>query len=185
MIGNDANTAGPKGPVDRFLETVRAGIFWCGVAAFSLTLGALFAALFVNVVLRYAFARGISWAHEIPFILFPWTVGGAIIVATCLGRNIQISLLTNTMSAGLRRAVAIGVHTITAAVCLGVVWTSAPILDASKLMRLAETGIAQFYGMLGIVVAFVAIAVVSLIDLVFVARGVGKLPAGEAETSLS
>ena len=157
-------TAGPQGPVLLTVAWIRAAIYWSGVGVFSLTLGLLFAGLFVNVLLRYLFAEGISWAYEIPYILFPWTVGGAIVVAACLGRNIRVALLVTLAGKPLRRGIAIAVHGMTATIALGVLWSSLPILNASKFMRLAETGIPQFYGMLGLVFAFAAVAAVSLID---------------------
>ncbi|MDA4845049.1 TRAP transporter small permease [Hoeflea poritis] len=182
--GNDKAT-GSAGPVERILSAARRLILYAGIAIFSTTLSALFVALFVNVVLRYAFDRGISWAYEIPYILFPWAVGGAIIVASCLGRNIQINLFANLVPLGSRRLIGTCVNGLVLLICLVVVWTATPILNASKFMRLAETGIPQFYGMSGLVVAFVAVAIVSAIDLVHLLLGAPYLDGNAPEKSLS
>ncbi len=184
---NDSNgkTTGSAGPVEHILSTVKLLVLYGGVGIFATTISALFVALFVNVVLRYAFDRGISWAYEIPYILFPWAVGGAIIVASCLGRNIQINLFANVVPIRPRRMVGACVHGLIVLICVGVVWTATPILNASKFMRLAETGIPQFYGMLGLVVAFVAVAVVAAIDLVLLLLGEPYLNGNAPEKSLS
>ena len=148
------------------------------------TIGALFLALFVNVVLRYLFAEGIAWAYEIPSILFPWSVASAVVVATVLGRNIQIALLVLVFPEPVRRIVGIAVYLAAAAIAITVLATSAPTLRASQFMRLAETGIPQVWGMASLVYAFAAIAIVSLIETLRLLAG-GSYLTNAREQSLS
>ena len=177
-------TAGPSGPVDRALKAAKNVIFWGGATIFSATLVAMFAGLLVNVLLRYLFSQGIPWAYEITLILFPWTVGGGLVIAACMARNIQVGLVVMLVPPAVRRGFGLAVHGVVAVVSVGVVWTSEPILNASKFMKLAETGVSQFYGMLGLVVAFGLLAVVSLIDVLQILRGAGYLSHGVDTSSM-
>ena len=164
MNGEGEDRQGRLRPFLSFTHLVMAAIYWSAVAIFIAVLSALFAALFVNVVLRYAFNEGIAWAYEIPSILFPWAVASAIVIAAVLGRNIQIALLAGLLPPGARRLVGVCVYAATVAICAVVVWTSMPTLKAAQFMRLAETGIPQIWGMSSLVYAFVAVALVSAID---------------------
>ena len=152
---------------------------------FVATIGALFASLLVNVVLRYAFGQGLTWAYEIPSILFPWAVAAGIVIASTLNRNIQVRVLVAALPETARRVAGLAVHAAVCAVSVGVVWTSLPFLAASRFMRLSETGIPQVYGVSSLLYAFGAVALVSAID--FVALLGGRAPAGglDAAASLS
>jgi len=181
---DDETRTGPAGPVRRLTDPLLTGIYWSAVAIFMATIGALFLALFVNVVLRYLFAEGITWAYEIPSILFPWSVASAVVVATVLGRNIQIALLVLILPEPLRRAIGIAVYLAAAAIAVTVLVTATPTLKASQFMRLAETGIPQVWGMASLVYAFAAIAIVSLIETLRLVAG-GPYLAAAREQSLS
>ena len=182
--GSDGSGAG--GAVVAALGHVRGALFASGVAVFAATLGALFLALLANVVLRYAFGDGLTWAYEIPSILFPWTVAAAVVIATALHRHIGVRLLAAMLPERPRRALAMAVHLVVGTVAAGVAWTSLPFLAASRFMRLSETGIAQVWGVSSLLYAFGAMALISAIDLVALALGSAPVgPADGAETSLS
>ena len=185
MAESDTGSAGPLRPVDLFLSRLRDGVYWSGVAIFAVTVTALFVAIFVNVVLRYIFEQGISWAYEIPAILFPWLVAGAIVVATASGRNIQVALLIKFLSPAPRRIVGLAVQLTMVLVSLGVIWTSGPILMSSQFTKLSETGISQVYGVSSLIYCFAMIAVIAAIDFVRLLRGSVYMDAAAAETSLS
>ena len=182
---DDAGRASPRGALVEALGRVRGVVHASAVAIFVATLGALFAALFVNVVLRYLFGRGITWAYEIPSILFPWTVAASVVVATALHRNIRVRVLVVILPEAARRAVGLAVYLTVAAVSAGVLWTSLPLLRASRFMRLSETGIAQVWGVSSLVYAFGAIALIALVDFVGLLAGDRYADSVEAEASLS
>jgi len=178
-------TTEPSGSVVVALARLRLGVYWSAVGIFVATVTTLFVALLVNAVLRYLVAKGITWAYEIPAILFPWAVAGAVVVATALGRNIQVALLAALLPSGARRLVGLSVCFVVAAVSLGVVWTSLPTLKASQFMRLAETGIPQIYGMSSLIYAFSMIALIAAIDFVHLLAGAGYADDIAAESSFS
>lgn len=134
-----------------------------GAVAVMITLVAMFGAILLNVILRYFFGSGITWAYEIPAILFPWCVAGGMVMAAAQGRNITVDVLTAILPGPLRKALAVTVNLFVGAVSAGVVYYSMPIIKASQFSRLAETGIPQIYGYSSLVYAFSMIAVIGLL----------------------
>lgn len=185
MADCDTGSAGRSRPADLLLSRLRDAVYWSGVAIFVATVSALFAAIFVNVVLRYIFEQGISWAYEIPAILFPWSVAGAIVVATASGRNIQVAILAKLLPSAPRRIVGLAVQLSLILVSLGVIWTSGPILASSRFTTLSETGISQVYGVSSLIYCFAMIAVIGSVDLVRLLRGGVYMGEDEAESSFS
>ena len=181
MTERTSDSTGRSRPVDSFLARLRGLVYWIAVSIFVATVTSLFAAIFVNVVLRYIFEQGIAWAYEIPAILFPWSVASAVVVATVFGRNIQVALLTNLLSATPRRIIGMIVQLAMILVSIGVIWTSGPILNSSQYTRLAETGITQIYGVSSLIYCFAMIAIIATIDLVHLVRGAGYLEVDDAE----
>ena len=75
-----ASDQGQGGPFLRWIDRLVGWIDFTGAVIVTTTLTAMFLGLFVNVVLRYALGDGITWAYEIPSILFPWMVAGGIVI---------------------------------------------------------------------------------------------------------
>lgn len=145
----------------RILQILNTIIYWTGLVIVVTTISCMFVALFVNVVLRYAFGSGIAWAYEIHNILFPWLVSGGAVMASAKGSNIAVRALVDVLPLFVRRIVAIIVHGFVAVLCVGVVYSSKPIVKAAQYSHLAETGISQMYGYWSLLYAFSAIALVS------------------------
>lgn len=148
-------------------QSLNTIINWTGVVIVVATISSMFLALFVNVVLRYAFGKGIAWAYEIHNILFPWLVAGGAVMATAKGSNIAVRALVDILPVLLQRIVAILVHAFVAVLCIGVVYSSQPIVKAAHYSHLAETGISQMYGYWSLLYAFSAIA---LVEALFMLR---------------
>ncbi|MCO4785593.1 MAG: TRAP transporter small permease [Marinomonas atlantica] len=132
------------------------------VASFS----AMFTAILANVVLRYLFDQGITWAYELPQLLFPWSVAAGMMLASTLKGNISIDSLVNALPTSLQKIMLIGVNLIIGATCVGVVHFSMPIIKASKYTKLAETGLPQIFGYSSLVYAFALIALISLLNII-------------------
>ncbi|MBD3642323.1 MAG: TRAP transporter small permease [Marinobacter sp.] len=145
------------------IRKVAAIINLSGATVVVVTLVAMFAAILLNVILRYFFGSGITWAYEIPAILFPWCVAGGMVMAAAQGRNIAVDVLAGILPAPLRRILGIAVNLFVSAVSAGVVYYSMPIIKASQFSRLAETGIPQIYGYSSLVYAFSMVAVIGLL----------------------
>ncbi|MDZ5699836.1 TRAP transporter small permease [Chelativorans sp. M5D2P16] len=144
---------------------------WSGRLIAAACLGVMFVALFVNVVLRYAFGSGIAWAYEIHALLLPWLVAGGIVIAAARGRNIAITLLPDLLSASGRRVLTLLIHLVIVLIATSVLWSSQPILKAAQFQTLSTLGIKQIWGYASLVFAFGAMSVIGVVEIVRLLAG--------------
>lgn len=149
-----------------FCKKLTSYIDMTGIVIVFATLIPMFLALLANVILRYAFNSGITWAYEIHNILLPWLVAGGAVMASSRGSNIAVTVFVGTLPEIGRRFCAIAVHMFVSIVSGIVAYSSMPIVKAARFSRLAETGIPQMYGYISIIYAFSAIALISLLLVV-------------------
>lgn len=157
---------GPLGPLPTLAGWVTTGLDALSRVIVVGCLSALFLALLVNVVLRYAFGSGLAWAYELHAVLLPWLVAGGIVIASARGRQITVSLLPDALPPAATRALVALVSVIMLVIAVSVLWTSQPILKASQFQRLSTLGITQIWGYSSIVYAFGGVALIMLMDLV-------------------
>lgn len=149
----------------RLISRLGRLINFSGALIVVLALSTMFLAILANVILRYFFDSGLTWAYEIPSILFPWSVAGGLVMASVQGRNITVDAIVTALPERLRWLLAILVNLFIAAMSVGVVYYSMPIVKASQYSRLAETGIPQIYGYSSLVYAFSMIALVAIMTV--------------------
>ncbi|MAF16935.1 MAG: hypothetical protein CMG93_13285 [Marinomonas sp.] len=154
------------GSVLNFSTFIRRAIYLVSATIVVASFSAMFLAILANVVLRYLFDQGITWAYELPQLLFPWSVAAGMVLASTLKGNISIDSLVNALPQSLQKIVLIGVNLIIGATCIGVVHFSMPIIKAAKYTKLAETGLPQIYGYSSLVYAFALIAVISVLNII-------------------
>lgn len=142
-----------------------------GAAIVVVTLVTMFGAILSNVILRYFFGGGITWAYEIPAILFPWSIAGGMVMASAQRRHIAVDIFAGILPVPVRRILAITVNLFVSLISVGVVYYSIPIIKASQYSRLAETGIPQIYGYSSLLYAFSMIAVLGLLTALEYALG--------------
>lgn len=179
---------GAKGRARPFLRPVvgvATLIDWSGRIIASACLAFMFAALFVNVVLRYSIGSGVAWAYELHALLLPWIVGGGIVIAAAHGRNIAITLLPDMLPPGVRRALMVLVEVIIVVIAVSVLVSSQPILRASQFQTLSTLGIKQIWGYASLVYAFAGMAVIALTEIVRLAAGEDLADRDAGHASLS
>ncbi|WP_319530866.1 TRAP transporter small permease subunit [uncultured Cohaesibacter sp.] len=172
-------------PFLRFLDTVIDLLEGTGKLVAAACLTFMFVALLVNVVLRYAFGSGIAWAYEIHAVLLPWLVSGGIVIASARGRHIAISLASDMLQNTPRRVLLIVIQLIILIIAIGVLWSSQPILRASKFQSLSTLGIKQIWGYSALVYAFAAIAIVAACETLRLIGGVDIDQSAPQDSSLS
>jgi TRAP-type C4-dicarboxylate transport system permease small subunit len=164
MDGGDAGPVQDTRVLGRVLQAGITALEWSGMIIAAATLTVMFLALFVNVVLRYAFGSGIPWAYEIHALLLPWMVAGGIVIAAARGRNIAVNLLPDMLGPRARRFLFIAVNIIVVIIAVSVVWSSQPILKASQFQRLSTLGIKQIWGYSSLIYAFGVMAMIALLQ---------------------
>ncbi|WP_417210426.1 TRAP transporter small permease [Antarctobacter sp.] len=158
-----------KGRKRPFLGLVRGTTLtldWSGRLIVVACLAAMFVALLVNVVLRYALGSGISWAYEIHALLLPWLVAGGLVIASARGRNIAITIMPDMLEGRSVLVLNLIIQSIILVICLSVLWSSQPILKASQFQSLSTLGVKQVWGYASLVYAFGAMAVIAALGIV-------------------
>lgn len=82
--------------------------------AIAVLLGLMTMITFVNVVLRYVFNSTIIWGLEVVLILFAWLVLFGVSYGVKITAHLGVDALTNVMTPGLRKAVAL----VAGAICI-------------------------------------------------------------------
>ena len=176
---------GRRRPFVRRIAGVSTVLDWSGRLVAVACLVFMFAALLVNVILRYAFGAGIAWAYEIHALLLPWLVAGGIVIAAARGRNIAITLLPDTLGGRGRLGLMLAVEVAILVISVSVLWSSQPILKASQFQTLSTLGIKQIWGYASLVYAFAGMAVIAAVDILRLLLGEDVIDHDPGHASLS
>lgn len=149
-----------------FSYKIRQVIYYLSATIVISSLSFIFLAILANVLLRYLFGQGLTWAYEIPQLLFPWSVAAGMALASTLKRNISVDSLINILPHKVKKFVLILVNIIVGLTCIGVVYFSIPIINAAKYTKLAETGLPQIYGYSSLIYVFTLICLISLLNII-------------------
>jgi TRAP-type C4-dicarboxylate transport system permease small subunit len=169
-VTDPARSATPEGkegrtrPSATVLSRISSVLEWSGKLIASACLVTMFAALLVNVVLRYLFGSGIPWAYEIHAVLLPWLVAGGVVIASARGRNISITILPDLLRGRTRTALLVAIDVAIIVIAVSVLWSSQPIIRASQFQMLSALGVTQVWGYSSLLYAFGLVAVLATID---------------------
>lgn len=177
--------AGAFAPVLRLCAVLTDLLDWSGRILSVLSLAALFAALLVNVVLRYAFGDGIPWAYEIHSVLLPWMVCGGVVIAAAQARHITVTLIFTLVPEKIHRPVTALMHVAVIAICVATLYSSWPILKASQYQTLSTLGVKQVWGYASLAYAFGALTLIALGELVATLSGTKVMTRDVENESLS
>lgn len=156
------------------LRAVDAAITWWCHAVLYLTLSVVFLILSINVVLRYLAGTSLTFAAELPELMFPWMIMAGVVLAAQHGSHIAVVLLTQRLGAARRWVLAAG-SLVVVALYLGLAWAAWPVFEIAADER---TPIMQVPGSVSVgslLLGFVLLAVVTLCRLPQIVRG--ELPA--------
>ncbi len=179
----EAESAGPGGPALRLIDRLEAAIALVSKGILVVITVVLFGAIFMNVVLRYAFSSGVAGAYELPAILFPWLVICGAVLAAQRGQHIAVDLILRIAGPGLRRAIRALIDLLIAAMSLVVVQAGWVMMVSSWDSHLAETGISEGWGYMALLYGYAAIGLTALIGLcrtLLAPEAAAQPPAGAA-----
>ncbi|WP_319825929.1 TRAP transporter small permease [Thalassovita sp.] len=171
MSSEPRKLMGPSGLIPTTLALAIAAFDWSGRLIAVACLSVMFILLFINVVMRYAAGNGIPWAYEIHAVLLPWLVAGGVVIASANGRGIAITLLPDLIPVNARKVLNIAVQLAVLIISVSVLWSSQPILNASKFQTLSTLGVKQIWGYSSLAYAFGALSIVAALDLLRVFAG--------------
>ncbi|NUZ07963.1 TRAP transporter small permease [Piscinibacter koreensis] len=114
--------------MDTFIAWVERGIGYFCRAILYVTLAVTFLILSANVGLRYAMGSSLTWASELPELLFPWMIMAGVVIAAQSGSHIAVVILTQRLGASRRWVLAAGAL-IVAGLYLGLGWAALPLME--------------------------------------------------------
>jgi len=152
------------------LKSVDDAIAWICHAVLYITLGVVFVILSVNVALRYIAGTSLSWASELPELLFPWMIMAGVVLAAQHGSHIAVVILTQKLGAARRWVLAAGA-VVVIALYAGLAWAAWPVMLIAADER---TPIMQVPGSISVgclLVGFLLLAIVTICRLPQIVRG--------------
>ena len=141
--------------VDASIQTL------CRVIIYITTL-LLFLILATNVFLRYLSGSSLSWAGELPELMFPWLVMAGVVLAAQYGSHIAISWFLDRIPVPARRVIVVLNCFILMAAYTALAWgtyTLMPIVSTERTQVLQVPSSVTYSCMLA---AFVLMVVTSL-----------------------
>ena len=148
-------------PVFKAVDTL---ITWWCQAVLYVTLSVVFLILSINVGLRYAAGTSLSWASELPELMFPWMIMSGVVLAAQHGSHIAVVILTQKLGAARRWVLGAG-SLVVAGLYLGLAYTAWPVFEIAADER---SPIMQVPGSVSVgclLLGFVMLAIVTLCRL--------------------
>jgi TRAP-type C4-dicarboxylate transport system permease small subunit len=149
---------------NKLLQAVDAAIGAACRGVLYVTLTVVFAILSINVALRYAAGTSISWASELPELMFPWMIMAGVVIAAQHGSHIAVVLVTQKLGDS-RRWVLAGGSLVVATLYASLAWMAVPV---ALIAHDEKTPILQLPGSLSVgclALGFGLLAIVTLCRL--------------------
>ena len=145
------------GWVDRAIAMGCRGVLY-------LTLAITFLILSANVGLRYVMGTSLSWASEMPELLFPWIIMSGVVLAAQNSSHIAVVILTQRLG-NARRWVLLAGSLIVAFLYLGLCWAAWPLMEISADEYSPILHVPGAVTVACLMVGFVLLAVVTLVRI--------------------
>ncbi len=129
-----------------------------------LTLAVMFVILTANVGLRYAMGTSLSWASELPELLFPWLIMSGVVLGAQHGSHIAVVILTQKLGDSRRWVLAIG-SVLVAVMYLGLCLAAWPLFEISTDEYTPMLGVPGSVTVGCLMGGFVLLALVALLKL--------------------
>ena len=129
-----------------------------------LTLVVMFVILTANVGLRYALGTSLSWASELPELLFPWLIMSGVVLGAQHGSHIAVVILTQKLGESRRWVLAIG-SVLVAVMYLGLCLAAWPLFEISTDEYTPMLGVPGSVTVGCLMGGFVLLALVALLQL--------------------
>jgi len=162
-------------PIDRCIGAICRGVLY-------VTLFATFAILSVNVALRYAAGTSLSWASELPELMFPWMIMAGVVLAAQHGSHIAVVILTQRLGPSRRWVLSGGMLAVAALYAL-LTWYSWPLMEIAADERSPMLQVPGSVSVGCLMAGFAMLSIISLLQLPGVWRGASVSQIGAADES--
>lgn len=166
--------------MNTFIDRTQLGIgLVCRFVLYA-TLTIMFVILTANVALRYVMGTSLSWASELPELLFPWLIMAGVILGAQHGSHIAVVIITQRLGASRRWVLAAGALLV-AVMYLGLCWAAWPLYEISTdeyTPMLHVPGSVTVGCLMG---GFIMLAATTLLQLPAILRSTGEDSHGDAD----
>jgi len=136
-----------------------------------LSIMAMFLSLMTGVIVRYVLSTNLGWISEVPSLFFPWLTMSAIAAAAAKNEHIGINLVVDNLPSAARHLVTFATNAL-AMIAFGVMaYYGLDIIEIAGDQRLPITKVPMSWAYWSVVAGFVALAVVSLINIALLLTG--------------
>lgn len=140
--------------VDRWIGRVCRGMLY-------LTLSVVFVILSANVGLRYAAGTSLSWASELPELMFPWMIMSGVVLAAQHGSHIAVVILTQKLGKWRRPVLQAG-SLVVVALYGGLAVISWPLMQIAADERTPILQVPGSVSVWSLILGFAFLAVVTI-----------------------
>ncbi|QUJ70625.1 TRAP transporter small permease (plasmid) [Photobacterium sp. GJ3] len=151
----------------RLLNGLDRLIEYTALAIFILAISALFLSLGTDVIVRYLTTESLGWPAEMPNLLFPWLVMGAIVAAAQRGRHIAVNAIIGFLRQGTTRGLMFLINLITTATFCYLAISGLDVVSIAGSQLFPISGISSSYAYMALVYGFAAIALTALSNLLW------------------
>ncbi len=145
-------------------------VYFISVLAALGSLLAMFIALLLEVIVRYATHSGLGWPTELPNLLFPWLVMSGVVLAAQRGQHIAVVALLTVLSKSSRRILLIGLQITLLVVFVYLADVSLKVIEVTGTEVFPVTRMPAKWAYMALIAGFIGIAVTALttiIELIF------------------
>jgi TRAP-type C4-dicarboxylate transport system permease small subunit len=150
-------------PLDRCIGAICRGVLY-------FTLSATFVILSINVALRYAAGTSLSWASELPELMFPWMIMAGVVLAAQHGSHIAVVILTQRLGPSRRWVLSGGMLAVAVLYAL-LTWYSWPLMEIAADERSPMLQVPGSVSVGCLMAGFAMLSIITLLQLPGVWRG--------------
>ena len=143
--------------IDRAVGAACRGVLY-------VTITVVFAILSINVGLRYAAGTSITWASELPELMFPWLIMAGVVLAAQHGSHIAVVILTQKLGASRRWVLAAG-SLVVAALYVAMAGLAWPLMEIAADERTPILKVPGSVSVGCLMLGFILLSVVTLCRL--------------------
>ncbi|TEA73656.1 TRAP transporter small permease [Pollutimonas harenae] len=127
---------------------------------------AMFVALLLEVVVRYATNSGLGWPTELPSLLFPWLVMSGVVLAAQRGQHIAVTAILHILGKTSMRILLIALQLMLIVVFLYLAEVGLRVIEVTGTEVFPVTRITAKWAYLSLIAGFVGVALTALSTIV-------------------
>jgi TRAP-type transport system small permease protein len=147
------------GPFPKVLWATDTAVTLLATALSVSAMVALFLALSGDVMVRYFTTRSLGWPSEMPNLLFPWLVMGAIVLAAQRGQHVAVTIILPLLRRPVVRVLLLAMQVLVALTFFYLAYIGLAVIEITATEVYPVTGISAKYAYFALIFGFVGIGI--------------------------